>query len=83
MQKRELKIYFFNMRENPKVSYYPHIGVDKEGKPISPSRGHKLQIKSLQEILEDSLKLDPNKPKMLDGAVQFYQSNKLGKKIRI
>ena len=67
------------MQENPKVSYYPHIGVDKEGKTISPSRGHKLQIKSLQEILEDSLKLDPNKPKMLDGAMQFYQSNKLGK----
>ena len=67
------------MQENPKVSYYPHIGVDKEGKPISPSRGHKLQIKSLQEILEQSLKLDPNKPKMLDGAMQFYQSNKLGK----
>ena len=67
------------MRETPKVSYYPHIGIDKEGKPISPSRGHKLQIKSLQEILEQSLKLDPNKPKMLDGAMQFYQSNKLGK----
>lgn len=67
------------MRENPKVSYYPHIGVDKEGKTISPSRGHKLQIKSLQEILEQSLKLDPNKPKTLDGAMQFYQSNKLGK----
>ena len=67
------------MQETPKVSYYPHIGVDKEGKPISPSRGHKLQIKSLQEILEQSLKLDPNKPKMLDGAMQFYQSNKLGK----
>ena len=67
------------MRENPKVSYYPHIGIDKEGKSISPSRGHKLQIKSLQEILEQSLKLDPNKPKMLDGAIQFYQSNKLGK----
>lgn len=67
------------MQENPKVSYYPHIGVDKEGKTISPSRGHKLQIKSLQEILEQSLKLDPNKPKMLDGAMQFYQSNKLGK----
>ena len=67
------------MRETPKVSYYPHIGIDKEGKPISPSRGHKLQIKSLHEILEQSLKLDPNKPKMLDGAMQFYQSNKLGK----
>lgn len=67
------------MRENPKVSYYPHIGVDKEGNTISPSRGHKLQIKSLQEILEQSLKLDPNKPKTLDGGMFFYQSNKLGK----
>ena len=67
------------MRENPKVSYYPHIGVDKEGKTISPSRGHKLQIKSLHEILEDSLKLDPNKPKGFDGGMFFYQSNKLGK----
>ena len=67
------------MQENPKVSYYPHIGVDKEGKPISPSRGHKLQIKSLQEILEESLTLDPNKAKGFDGGMFFYQSNKLGK----
>lgn len=67
------------MRENPKVSYYPHIGVDKEGNTILPSRGHKLQIKSLHEILEDSLKLDPNKAKGFDGGMFFYQSNKLGK----
>lgn len=67
------------MRENPKISYYPHIGVDKEGKTIRPSRGHKLQIKSLHEILEDSLKLDPNKSKGFDGGMFFYQSNKLGK----
>ena len=67
------------MRENPKVSYYPHIGVDKEGKTIRPSRGHKLQIKSLHEILEYSLTLDPNKAKGFDGGMFFYQSNKLGK----
>lgn len=67
------------MRENPKVSYYPHIGVDKEGNTILPSRGHKLQIKSLQEILEQSLTLDPNKTKGFDGGIFFYQSNKLGK----
>ena len=67
------------MRENPKVSYYPHIGTNKEGKTILPSRGHKLQIKSLHEILEDTLKLDPNKAKGFDGGMLFYQSNKLGK----
>ena len=68
-----------------KVSFFKHLGehldkVDNKIKPNNPARGYnELEIKSLTEVLEYTLTLDPKKPKHFDGGMFSYQSNVCGK----
>ena len=68
-----------------KVSFFKHLGehrdkVDNKIKPNNPARGYDgLEIKSLTEVLEYTLTLDPKKPKHFDGGMFSYQSNVCGK----
>ena len=68
-----------------KVSFFKHLGehldkVDNKIKPNNPARGYNgLEIKSLTEVLEYTLTLDPKKPKHFDGGIFSYQSNVCGK----
>ena len=70
---------FIEMCANPKVSFFSHIGVDKNGKTINPSRGHHLEIKPLREVLEYSNTRNKTEEKNRDGGIYFHQSNIVGK----